>query len=443
MTTARYHSILRISRLLIIACFLSFPAQAKYGGGSGTLEDPYLICTAEQLHDIGTAQYDWDKHFRLMADIGLSNYSKFNIIGRDLSNPFTGSFNGNGHTIFNLTYIETSGIANKVGLFGYVNGFMGKTVIKDLGLIDPNIDSGGGNYVGSLVGQLFDGTIIGCYVRGGSVSGGDYVGGLVGGYTPTSMPTRRKIIDCYCTSTVLGNSNVGGLVGSYDGTITSSYFAGDVAGNKSVGGLLGDGFYGEISNCYSTGRVLGIHQVGGLVGSTMGYGVLVRSTSSSSVFGFDQVGGLVGLNIYGEISNCYCTGSVSAAADVGGLAGVNQGAVSNCYSAGSVEGTTTVGGLIGSLKADPFYPDGTVCDSFWDVEASGQATSPASIGKTTTEMRQRSTFAAWDFIDVWDIAEDQTYPFLRRCAAGDLDGDCKVDFLDFQILAQYWLQDKH
>ena len=41
-------------------------------------------------------------------------------------------------------------------------------------------DAGTGNYVGSLVGYLRDGTITGCYVEGGSVSGDEYVGGLVG-----------------------------------------------------------------------------------------------------------------------------------------------------------------------------------------------------------------------------------------------------------------------
>ena len=232
-------------------------------------------------------------------------------------------------------------------------------------------------------------------------------------------------------------------MGSYDGTITSCYFAGNVAGNKSVGGLLGDGFYGEISNCYSTGRVLGIHQVGGLVGTIVGRGALFRSTSSSRVFGFDKVGGLVGLNIYGEIFNCYCSGSVSGNSNVGGLTGVNHGTVSNCYSAGSVEGTTDIGGLVGSLSADSFYPDGTITNSFWDIETSGQTTSAGGTGKTTPEMRQKATFTNWDFVEVWAIAENQTYPFLRRCPAGDINGDCVVNYKDFAFLALHWLTDNN
>ena len=407
--------------LLITIFYLSLPSYAKYGGGTGEPNNPYLIYTAEQLYDIGTNPEDWDTHFKLMDDIDLSNFAKFRIIGRDRDNYFSGSFDGNGHVISNLTYIRTSGIGNNIGLFGYVRSFMGKAIIKDLGLIDPNIDSGGGNYVGSLIGILFDGSIIDCYVKGGNISGGDFTGGLVGACAQVSMMTQREIINCYCTSTISGNTYVGGLVGSYGGTITNCNFAGNIAGYEYVGGLLGESFNSEISNCYSTGRVLGINQVGGLVGSFMGPCTLFKSTSSSRVIGFDQVGGLVGLNIYGEIFNCYSTGSVLGISKVAGLVGVNQGTVSNCYSAGFVEGTTDVGGLVGSLDADPFYPVGSVTNSFWDIDTSGQTTSAGGEGGTTAQMNSASTFteAGWDFVDetdngtedIWWMPEDN-YPKL-------------------------------
>jgi hypothetical protein len=71
MTTARYQSILRTTPFLIAVCFLSFPAYAKYGGGSGTAEDPYQIATAEDLMLLGDSPEDYDKHFILTADIDL------------------------------------------------------------------------------------------------------------------------------------------------------------------------------------------------------------------------------------------------------------------------------------------------------------------------------------------------------------------------------------
>ena len=90
-----------ISPFLVMLYFSGLPAQAQYGGGSGEPNDPYLIYTAEQMNAIGANPNDWDKHFKLMADIDLSAYTgtAFNIIG-----SFRGVFDGNGHTISNFTY---------------------------------------------------------------------------------------------------------------------------------------------------------------------------------------------------------------------------------------------------------------------------------------------------------------------------------------------------
>jgi hypothetical protein len=58
------------------------------------------------MNAIGAIPNDWDRHFRLMADIDLSAYTgtRFNIIGLDIDHCFTGVFDGNGHTISNFTY---------------------------------------------------------------------------------------------------------------------------------------------------------------------------------------------------------------------------------------------------------------------------------------------------------------------------------------------------
>jgi hypothetical protein len=58
-------------------------------------------------------------------------------------------------------------------------------------------------------------------------------------------------------------------------------------------------------------------------------------------------------------------------------------------------------------------------------------------------MKQRRIFADWDFVVVWDIAENQTYPFLRICPLGDMNYDCRVDLSDLAILADHWLEDKN
>ncbi len=331
--------------------------------GSGTEDDPYLIYTAEELNVIGVFPCDWDKNFKLMADIDLTGFTgtDFNIIGY-YGWPFTGVFDGSGHIISNFTYTSTD--TDYIGLFGYVYGENAQ--IKDLGLIAPDIDAGAESYdVGSLVGYNSYGRISNCYAAGGSVSGNAAVGGLVGYNSDT-------ITNCYAKGGSVSGSGwgVGGLVGrNYKGTITNSYSAASVSGTGwGVGGLVGENpWSGTISNCYSSGSVRGTTDVGGLVGS------------NGSMFG------------------------------IGGM-------ISNCYSTGRVSGTTDVGGLVG------WNYEGSVSNSFWDIQTSGQASSDGGTGKTTAEMQTESTFtdAGWDFVaesvngteDIWWILEGQDYPRL-------------------------------
>jgi hypothetical protein len=91
--------------------------------------------------------------------------------------------------------------------------------------------------------------------------------------------------------------------------------------------------------------------------------------------------------------------------------------VSDSYSTGSVAGNYSVGGLVG------YASHGTVSNSFWDTQTSGQATSDGGTGKTTIEMHDIATFSGWRMIAVadlgtrdpsytWNIVDAVTYPFL-------------------------------
>ncbi|MBN2210005.1 MAG: hypothetical protein JW709_01300, partial [Sedimentisphaerales bacterium] len=83
------------------------PVYQLYSGGAGTTEDPYLISDVHQLNKIGRITNHWSKHFRLIADIDMLTYTgtRYNIIGNS-STKFTGSFDGDGHVIYNLTHIN-------------------------------------------------------------------------------------------------------------------------------------------------------------------------------------------------------------------------------------------------------------------------------------------------------------------------------------------------
>jgi hypothetical protein len=188
-----------------------------------------------------------------------------------------------------------------------------------------------------------------------------------------------------------------------------------VIGYRNVGGLVGVS-WGLVSNSHSTGSMIGVGYVGGLVG--VNTGTVSNSFCTSSVTGSWHVGGLVGRN-FGGMSNCCSTGSVTGSWQVGGLVGQkDRGTVSNSYSTGSVIGSWQVGGLMGMNY-------GSVSDSFWDIQTSGQTTSAGGTGKTTAQMQEIVTFsdAGWNIIAVanpstrepsyiWNVVDGQTYPFL-------------------------------
>ena len=277
MAMARNSQIKRILPLLIMIYLFSSIAEAKYGGGTGEPNDPYLIFTAEQFNTIGTEPNNWDKHFKLMADIDLSEYTvtEFNIIGygsgwwasSENKLPFTGVFDGNGRTISNFNYSSTER-ESYIGIFGYIE----RATLKNIYLIDPNVNVEKEEYVGSLVGFSLYGTITMCQVQGGIVCGASEVGGLVGN-------NHGTINQCLSLTTVFGDSRIGGLVG-YHG-------------------------YGTLSNCYSLSNVTGTRCIGGLVGYSDFQATIVNCFSAGSVQGEQDTGGLLGLTHEGEILRCF------------------------------------------------------------------------------------------------------------------------------------------
>jgi hypothetical protein len=204
--------------------------------------------------------------------------------------------------------------------------------------------------------------------------------------------------------------------------------------------------YGLVSNCYSTGPVSGDKFVGDLVG--LNAGSVSNCYSSGSVSGDENVGGVVGYNlIFGSVSNCYSISDVSGPNYVGGLVGTNSGSVSYCYATGDVNSEGLVGGLAGHNYS------GNVSNCFWDTDTqthgvtesigANNGTVTNVEGLPTVKMQIRSTFtgAGWDFINVWNMGENQTYPYLRRYLAGDINKDGIVNFFDFAIEADQWLEE--
>ena len=314
-------------------------------------------------------------NYLLTRDIDADS-SNFTPIGKDKV-PFSGVFDGGGHTISGL---RIGYPANCIGMFGISSG-----TIRNLKLVDVNVS--GISTVGGLVG-LNLGTITNCSTTG-TVSGGHAVGGLAG-----SHGNSGRITNSYSTAAVestADESAVGGLVGyNYNGGyIAYSFSTGNVEGKNSVGGLVGENAASSIENCYSTGTVNGVSYVGGLVGNNNG----------------------------GRIANSYSTGAVSASLQyAGGLAGYSQkksAIITDSYSTGRVTGNQYVGGLVGVNGS-------TIQDSYWDIDTSGRnwavggGKASGAVGLRTWEWQTKGPIVtgAFDTTTAW-VAGDYVHPVLK------------------------------
>ncbi len=287
-----------------------------------TVDDLLALAKATDAETLG-------KNYRLKADLDLKD-TPFNGIG-SAAQPFTGRFDGQGHTISHVTVNAPEG--ENAGFFNVIKG----ATIRDLKLVDVEIT--GKTNVGGLVGSArvqLDSSdlsknvanlIGGCSVSG-TVTGTKNVGGLVGlneGKTdPQTLFSIASAVDkCAASVTVNGKEKTGGLVGKNGGTITKSSSGGTVKGDTTTGGLAGD----------SSGDIYDSH-------------------TSCTVAGSSHTGGFVGFSD-GAVKDCYSIGGVSGTDYTGGFAGVISRA-ENVVSAGQVTivGTPTQGyngGFAGKL----------------------------------------------------------------------------------------------
>ena len=303
------------------------------------------------------------------------------------NNQYTGTFDGQGHTISGL-YLNTS--TGYVGLFGTV-GSGGS--VSNVGVVDSYFK--GTNNVSGVCGYNNGGTITNCY-NTGNVSGSSCVGGVCG------YNDGGTIENCYNTGTVSGSRLVGGVCGynyapsDRTATITNCYNTGAVSGTGPyVGGVCGaNNVYRSsngivtITNCYNTGAVSGTGTyVGGVCGQNNAYNssngtakiTNCYNTGNVTATGTDNdyVGGVCGENSdvdssngTAKITNCYNTGHVTATGTgndyVGGVCGSNSATapshsgatstnvtatITNCYNTGAVSGTSYVGGVCGKNSA--------------------------------------------------------------------------------------------
>ncbi len=185
------------------------------------------------------------------------------------------------------------------------------------------------------------------------------------------------------------NFTYSGLFGEVTGTITNLGVDGNITLTTNYAGLLaGHLESGSITNCYSIGSVKAKEYVGGLIGRLYSNTISIENCySRANVNGYRYIGGLIGSGYGGKIRNCYAAGSITPD-----------------------NGANDIGGFIGWRSS---YTEITAC--YYDQNASGRTDEDNGIGLSTEDAKKQSSYAEWDFANVWAISADKNsrYPYLR------------------------------
>ena len=413
-----------------------------YMDGLGTKESPYEISTADQLklfrdivngangqtqntaacavltNDIVLNDGTFDENGNYTTGASGKAAEEWTPIGKytddgNNNTPYTGTFDGGGHTIKGL-YVNLSDVA--VGLFGCLED----AAVRNL-TVDGYVQ--GRHTVGGIAGKAraygaasstVENCRNNCHVVSeyGTGSGSFlYVGGIVGSAADTT------IADCVNTEVVeaKGSNNyssvAAGIVGSlYENvTVKNCYNTGEinVTGDKlrvgTAGGIAGSDIYGgnTVSDCYNLGAVTVSYtgnrsdytaRVGGIMGdlyysnTTVSNCYSVGTLKSMTGTGTSYIGGVVGSSANGTVANCYYLDSTAAKA-VGNDGGTVDEATGPKTAAQLGDGTVLT--LLINNRADSEHPWNRQCQY---LAAAGKT---LPVFKTQTGDAHRHDWSAW------------------------------------------------
>jgi len=352
--------------------------DVQFAGGSGTAEDPWQIATAEQLDRV---RDDLKAHYILTEDIDLSGYENWIPIGAfqslsdapedaEVPHPdyaFTGTFDGAGHTISNLTVSCEAPMG--AGLFGCASGTeSGAASIGHFTLKDVNVS--GFYLVGGAVGLQF----MSCSVTDIHLVGENHLTGMqgIGGIVGTGFDL---ISDCSATADITVSGDDGACAGLIAGGTTMSSIkncevtGGSITANGNAtwgfGALCGAPWGApEITDCKVSGTVITVSgENNRLVGGLVGFGGSYDPTAPAQISGCtvedvsivvsettDSVGGLIGAGK-----------EMMEGSDV-----MSSFVISGCSVSGTIEGG---GNNVGEVVGDPACAVSVDCEGGMTVSA--------------------------------------------------------------------------
>lgn len=403
-------------------------AAVDFFAGSGTPADPYLISSANQLRllanesnsDSPTLQ---TSTFKLTCDLDLSESGYWTPISQDpYGQPFSGTFDGDGHTIHGLQVqvVSETGEYKLAGLVGYLSG-----TVKNLTLTGVRVEMFGKGFANTgAVAGFSEGTIENCHVsgivNGGKSTDSSYTGGIVG------WSNDGTISGCSNSADVT-DAVAGGIAGSSDnGLLTTCDNTGTVTGELRAGGISGENYANQIVACTNVGAVISATEAGGIaainydtISQCINAGTVTAGNGASS-----SAGGLAGKNASGFVTNSFNIASVTGGIQAGGLVGRQEnGSLAECYNVGLAKGLTFSGGVTG------YDLNGTYTHTYFlNTNAKGVGNSLSISGvlaKSQTQMKDSNSYTGFDFVNTWTLAPSYPYPGLKS-----LDVDWKTVTFD-------------
>ncbi|WP_186333837.1 S-layer homology domain-containing protein [Paenibacillus xylanexedens] len=389
--------------------------------GAGQLWN--LISTPQELDCV---RQDLSGNFKLTNNISKEDMESFlmdssthtirswePIEGAD-DEPFTGRFDGNGHSIEGLTTQIPD--MEYVGLFARLKN----ANISNLKIVNANIV--GNESVGVLAGRSDNSMIDKVHVTG-LVSGYYRSGGLVGYSTGSLISGSSATVDV--SSLESANGTFGGLIArSKNDIIVGNWAYGNVLVQEnadSAGGLIGKAENSSIARNYALGNVEGNYEVGGLIGEleyekpmsiVNNYAVgkvISKGNGTNGDFSAEKIGGLFGAldlnfdepNEILEIHSNYYGGSLEIIDDSTDGLSIDSGSV------GAFLGEKGITNDHVEFLNNYFV---SVNDPAFELDQSNYAT-----GKTPAEMQLMDTFKEWDFNIIWDfqLGVNNDFPVLR------------------------------
>jgi len=403
----------------------------RYGGLHR--EDMMNISSCPQRQCVG---------YEMTQDIDMSGAADWQPLG-SLTDEFDVIFEGNNHTIYNLTMIQSR--QDNLGLFTSLGSH---SEIRNLYIDQAYVT--GADEVGVLASFASVGAkMVNVHLDGVTVSGQQRVGGLVG------LTDYANLMEISINNSKVNasESKVGGLVGEDTGSTFFQMAASELSvnGQGQVGGIIGKSLNTMLmlSTSYAN-RVTGIDTVGGLLGYGIGAVTFSSYVGNSNISASINGGGLIGQYYSGEVISSYVLAtSISVNSAGGGLVGrMERAGISYSYAAeNTVRGSSNVGGLIGwNDRSDEnrVYKDdsrGTFGVYKTEIELK-QPTDYTAIYDEWDEIPEIMFNVGWDmnttvwcdlnnngWIErsearddnrIWDFGNSNEYPALR-CAAGGVD----------------------